>query len=83
MGRSCQIVVSIQGVPIAIRQFAFTEFATDDARDEAVGWVNPEDWFDTELTPIAWPVGRFALVESITGQSRSTYDVIDDWPLVP
>ena len=39
-----------------IQKFAFTEFAGEDARDEAVGWVNPDDWFDTALTPDQWLV---------------------------
>ncbi|NNF16290.1 MAG: RNA 2',3'-cyclic phosphodiesterase [Gammaproteobacteria bacterium] len=33
------------------------------------------------LVPIHWPVSSIVLVESVTGRSRSTYNVIDSWPL--
>lgn len=37
---------------------------------------------DAKVEPIPWTVERFSLVESITGRSRPTYEVLDAWPLV-
>lgn len=38
----------------AIRNNAFTDFREGDEREEAVGWVTVQDWFDTDLFPDLW-----------------------------
>ena len=38
----------------AIRGNAFADFGEGDDREEALGWVSVQDWFDTDLFPDLW-----------------------------
>jgi recombination associated protein RdgC len=42
----------------AIRRLAFTDFGPDDAREQAVGWVPADDWFDPNHYLDRWLVGN-------------------------
>ncbi|GAB4252947.1 MULTISPECIES: hypothetical protein [Deferrisoma] len=42
----------------AIRANAFQDFAPDDEREQVVGWVGVDDWFEPELPLDRWLVGN-------------------------
>ncbi len=42
----------------AIRAHAFADFAPDDEREQVMGWVGVDDWFDPELPLDRWLVGH-------------------------
>ncbi len=42
----------------AVENNAFEEFRPDDEREQAVGWVGTDDWFEPGLPPERWWVGR-------------------------
>jgi recombination associated protein RdgC len=53
-----------------IRAQAFSPFAPNDPRDEAVGWVAADDWFDTDLYPDRWLYGNMITLSIRTDVRR-------------
>jgi len=53
-----------------IRANAFTPFEDNDPREEAMGWVAVDDWFDADLYPDRWLVGNTISLSLRTDKRR-------------